>query len=100
MNLLTKLKELEKASTPEPWEIDCYPKYFNSADKELIQKMRNSLPKLLAVCEAAKLAAKEIDIFYQKHTQESHIQTIYEEDHSLWFARDEIDAALKALEEE
>lgn len=46
---------------------------------------------------AANKAAVGIDEYYKHMTQESRRQSIWEEDHSLWFHRDELMIALGEL---
>lgn len=73
----------------------------NMINELAFQKMIDEkIDKLLDVVDAAKEASKEIDNFYTKMTQSSHVQTIAEDDHDLWFHRDRIIMALEALEKE
>jgi hypothetical protein len=60
MSTLDRLKELEAKATPGPWPKIEYSLLdpLTSADREFIYAMRNALPKLLAVVEAAKNARK------------------------------------------
>ena len=75
MNLLEHLKQLEAGATPGPWRGDVYGRVCDADDEQfidvwrrvhqqdvhLIAEMRNALPKLLAVVEAAKQAALDCD---------------------------------------
>ena len=63
-----------------------------------IQLPADALAKLIKVAEAAKAAAEEINLFYSKMSQSSHVQSIAEEDHDLWFHRDAIQKCLDELE--
>lgn len=70
---IERLRELEEAATPAPWIVEhaCVngPVYRIAGeyepvipqDAKLIAEMRNALPKLLAVVEAAKGATAERD---------------------------------------
>jgi len=58
----------------------------------------NHIEALLDVAEAAKQASVLMNNFYLKVSQSGHVQTINEEDNEVWFARDQIDFALKLLE--
>lgn len=59
------------------------------AERVLFARAVIHLTERLKRAEAvADLAAREIDTFYLKMKQDSHQQTIAEEDHDLWFARD------------
>ena len=81
MNALERLKELEAKATPGPWEsvdfgvhservaiagrgflvndeVDSV--YCHQSDADLIAEMRNALPKLLAVVEAADILATHV----------------------------------------
>lgn len=46
---------------------------------------------------AASKAATGIDQFYIKMEQSSRVQTIHEDDHDLWFHRDELMIAFDQL---
>lgn len=46
--------------------------------------------RLKRLTKLARKAAREIDTFYLKSTQENHVQSIHEDDHSLWLVRDEL----------
>lgn len=70
---------------------------LEEGDQLLFMLPAKDLEKLLDVAEAARIASRSIDNFYLKMEQESHKQTIWEYEHDLWFARDEIDDALKEL---
>ncbi len=47
--------------------------------------------------DVLKIASKEIDHYYSIMKQESRKQTVYSDDHSLWYARDEADVLLHDL---
>jgi hypothetical protein len=59
-----RLRELEAAATPAPWltaPFTTTPNNMSDIDAQLIAEMRNTLPKLLAVVEAAKKLSQEYD---------------------------------------
>jgi hypothetical protein len=72
--------------------------YSSIEDAEFIALAANTYDQLLKVAECANKAAEEIDKYYLKMSQSSHVQTIAEDDHDLWFHRDNIMMALKELE--
>jgi hypothetical protein len=72
MKLIERLRELEAVATPVPWEVESrnmvrtdltklhkgYGISAKPSDCQLIAEMRNALPKLLAVVEAADIIRK------------------------------------------
>lgn len=50
-NIIARLRALEASATPGPWNIATS---FTETDDRLMEEMRNALPKLLDVVEAAK----------------------------------------------
>ena len=67
---------------------------------ECILDNMNKLEAVLRIAnDALKITFDEVENFYTKSEQESRIQTIHSDDHSLWYARDMAYEVLQKIKE-
>ncbi len=103
---LRRLQELHQAATPAPWEADAYDDEAwilntdlgpgHKADVALIAAMRNTLPALLDIAEAAGPAYRKLKTLYD---EDAHRLGQVIPDDECWAEAERLADALAALED-